>query len=32
MHVMGKEEIQEVAKVIASRQFMRYRGGRERVH
>jgi dTDP-4-amino-4,6-dideoxygalactose transaminase len=27
MHVMGKEEIQEVAKVIASRQFMRYRGG-----
>ena len=27
MHVMGKEEIRAVAKVIASKQFMRYRGG-----
>ena len=27
MHMMGQEEIQEVAKVITSRQFMRYRGG-----
>ena len=27
MHRMGKEEIQAVTKVIASQQFMRYRGG-----
>ena len=27
MHVMGKEEIREVTKVLKSQQFMRYRGG-----
>lgn len=27
MHIIGKEEIREVTKVIESRQFMRYRGG-----
>jgi len=27
MHFMGKEEAREVAKVIKSWQFMRYRGG-----
>ncbi|MBL4701574.1 MAG: aminotransferase class V-fold PLP-dependent enzyme, partial [Phycisphaeraceae bacterium] len=27
MHVMGKEEIREVVKVLESQQFMRYRGG-----
>ncbi|MFA6430038.1 MAG: DegT/DnrJ/EryC1/StrS family aminotransferase [Patescibacteria group bacterium] len=27
MHIIGKEEVREVAKVLESGQFMRYRGG-----